>query len=291
MHVAKFKVLQRLFAPLLVLCSYAVVLPIQAEEPVQAAEEAAPKTVPAVTGEEVAKHCDYKNAGDDQRSRLTIILKDSTGSERKNVYLRLWKDYKGVNNIVDKMVLFTEDPPDARGAGFMRWAFTRESDKNADQWIYLPALRKIRRVSIRDPGDSFLGSDLTYADISGRALDEDDHKLTKIEAAGPNDFYVVESTPREKNPLYSKKISWFLKSPSWETCVKARVDYYDKKGELLKRQQLKWQKVGPAYVWDKVAVQNVQTLHASQFEVTNVEVNVGLKDDIYSERTLQQGYR
>lgn len=285
MQVTKFKALQRRIGLFAVLCSFAVMLPVQAEGVAQKGVAA------AVTGEEVAKHCDYKNAGEDQRSRLTIILKDSTGSERKNVYLRLWKDYKGVNNIVDKMVLFTEYPPDAKGAGFMRWAFTRESDKNADQWIYLPALRKIRRVSIRDPGDSFLGSDLTYADISGRALDEDDHKLLRVEAAGANDFYVVESAPREKNPLYSKKISWFLKTSTWDTCVKARVDYYDKKGELLKRQQLEWQKVGPAYVWDKVAVQNVQTLHASRFEVTNVEVNVGLKDDIYSERILQQGYR
>lgn len=284
-YVAKVKALLYRLAPFLVLGGYAAMLPVHAEEVTQKGG------ADAVTGEEVVKHCDYKNAGEDQRSRLTIILKDSTGSERKNVYLRLWKDYKGVNGIIDKMVLFTEYPPDAQGAGFMRWAFTREADKNADQWIYLPALRKIRRVSIRDPGDSFLGSDLTYADISGRMLDEDNHKLLKVEAAGANDFYVVESTPREKNPLYSKKVSWFLKAPAWDSCVKARVDYYDKKGELLKRQQLKWQKVGPAYVWDKVAVQNVQTLHASQFEVTNVEINVGLSDDVFSERILQQGYR
>ena len=285
-NATRFEIMQqRCWAALLLTCGCAVALPVQAED-------VAPKSAPAaVTGEEVVRHCEYKNAGEDQRSRLTIILKDSTGSERKNVYLRLWKDYKGVNGIVDKMVLFTEYPPDAQGAGFMRWAFTRESDKNADQWIYLPVLRKIRRVSIRDPGDSFLGSDLTYADISGRALDEDDHKLLRIEAAGANDFYVVESTPREKNPLYSKKIAWFQKTPAWDACVKARVDYYDKKGELLKRQQLQWQKAGPAYVWDKVTVQNVQTLHASRFEVTKVEVNVGLKDDVFSERTLQQGYR
>lgn len=255
------------------------------------AEESAQAPTANVTGVEVVKHCEYKHPGEDQRSRLTIILKDSTGSERKNVYLRLWKDLKGVGGVVDKMVLLTEYPPDARGAGFMRWAFTREADKNADQWIYLPALRKIRRVSIRDPGDSFLGSDLTYADISGRALDEDEHKLLKIDVAGNNEFYVVESLPKEKNPLYAKKISWFQKTPAWDGCVKARVDYYDKRGDLLKRQQLKWQKVGVAWVWDKVAVQNVQTLHASQFEVTNVEINVGLKDDVFSERTLQQGYR
>lgn len=243
-----------------------------------------------VTGEDVVKNCDFKNPGNDQRSKLTIILKDSSGSERKNVYLRLWKDYKGAEGVADKMILFTEYPPDAQGAAFMRWAFTREADKNADQWIYLPALRKIRRVSIRDPGDSFLGSDLTYADISGRALDEDEHKLIRIESANSNEFYMVESTPKEKNPLYSKRISWFLKTPAWDGCIKARVDYYDKRGDLLKRQNLRWQKVGPAWVWDKVVVQNVQTLHSSMFEVTNVEINVGLQDSLFAERTLEKGY-
>ncbi len=243
-----------------------------------------------VTGEEVVKNCDFKNPGNDQRSKLAIVLKDSSGSERKNVYLRLWKDYKGAEGVADKMILFTEYPPDAQGAAFMRWAFTREADKNADQWIYLPALRKIRRVSIRDPGDSFLGSDLTYADISGRAWDEDEHKLIRIEPASNNEFYVVESTPKEKNPLYSKRLSWFLKTPSWDGCIKARVDYYDKRGDLLKRQNLRWQKVGSAWVWDKVVVQNVQTLHSSLFEVTNVEINVGLQDSLFAERTLEKGY-
>lgn len=243
-----------------------------------------------VTGEDVVKNCDYKNPGNDQRSKLAIILKDSSGSERKNVYLRLWKDYKGAEGVADKMILFTEYPPDAQGSAFMRWAFTRESDKNADQWIYLPALRKIRRVSIRDPGDSFLGSDLTYADISGRAWDEDEHKLLRTESANSNEFYVVESTPKEKSPLYSKRLSWFLKTPAWEGCIKARVDYYDKRGDLLKRQNLRWQKVGPAWVWDKVVVQNVQTLHSSLFEVTNVEINVGLQDSLFAERTLEKGY-
>ncbi len=244
----------------------------------------------AVTGEDVVKNCDYKNPGNDQRSKLAIILKDSSGSERKNVYLRLWKDYKGAEGVADKMILFTEYPPDAQGAAFMRWAFTRESDKNADQWIYLPALRKIRRVSIRDPGDSFLGSDLTYADISGRAWDEDEHKLLRTEPANNNEFYVVESTPKEKSPLYSKRLSWFLKTTAWEGCIKARVDYYDKRGDLLKRQNLRWQKVGAAWVWDKVVVQNVQTLHSSLFEVTNVEINVGLQDGLFAERTLEKGY-
>ena len=165
---------------------------------------AAPEST--LTGKEIFERCNFKYPGEDQQSTLTIILRDKDGNERKNVYHRLWKDYKGVGGIVDKMVLYTEFPPDAEGAAFMRWAYTPASDKNADQWIYLPVLRKIRRVSIRDPGDSFLGSDLTYADISGRDVDADKHKLVKVLVKGNLKYYAIESTPvNGRNSLYSKQ--------------------------------------------------------------------------------------
>lgn len=247
---------------------------------------------PVPSAEEIVKHCDYKYPGDDQRSVLTIILKDSKSDERTNRYLRLWKDAKGKNDIVDKMLLFTTYPPDAKGIAFMRWAFVRGKSANADQWIYLPSSAKTRKVSVRDPGDSFLGSDLTYADISGRYLDEDTHKLIKSEKnpAGEERF-IVESTPKESEPLYSKRVQTFQrKNGDWDNCVKIYVDYFDKRGERLKNQSLTWQKVGPAWVWDKVAVQNVQTMHASMFRVTDVEINVGLKDDVFEERMMQKGY-
>ena len=251
---------------------------------VQAAEE--------VDGREIVAQCNYKNPGKDQRNKLTIILKDRAGNERKSIYQRLWKDYRGEDKIADKMVLFTEFPPDAVGTGFMRWAFTEDAGKNADQWIYLPELRKTRRVSIRDPGDSFLGSDLTYADISGRSLDQDTHNFLKIENKNERELYVVESLPREKSPLYSKRVSWFTKTDNWDECVKIGVVYYDRKEQVLKQQSLSWQRVGgDAWMWKRVEVRNVQTGTSSVFEVDEAEVGVGLKDKVFTERTLKRGYR
>ena len=245
-----------------------------------------------VDGREVVAQCNYKNPGGDQRNKLSITLRDRAGNERKSVYQRLWKDFHGKDMVADKMVLFTEYPPDAVGTGFMRWAFTEDAGKNADQWIYLPELRKTRRVSIRDPGDSFLGSDLTYADISGRSLDQDEHKFIKIEEKEGRQLYVVESLPKEASPLYSKRISWFTKAKDWEACVKVGVVYYDRKGQLLKQQSLSWQQVGDgAWMWRRVEVRNVQTGTSSLFEVDKAEVDVGLKDNVFTERTLKRGYK
>ncbi len=245
-----------------------------------------------ITGDEVVRNCDYKYPGDDQRSTLSITLKDKAGNERKTVYARYWKDMKGKDNVLDKMVLFTIFPPDAKGAAFMRWAYAADANKNAEQWIYLPVLRKIRRVSVRDLSDSFLGSDLTYGDISYRPVEADKHELIRIDRDKQGQqYYVVVSTPKEDDPQYSKRVSWFKRAQDWEGCVKVRVDYFDTKGAFLKRQMLKWQKVGPAWVWDKVFVQNVQTFHSSFFEVSDVVINGGVSDDWFTERRLRLGLK
>ena len=239
------------------------------------------------TGKEIIERCNFKYPGEDQQSTLTIILRDKDGNEKKNVYHRLWKDYKGADGIVDKMVLYTQFPPDAQGAAFMRWAYTAASDKNADQWIYLPVLKSIRRVAIRDPGDSFLGSDLTYADISAQDINADQYTLVQSLKRGGQEFFAVESTPVNKNgTLYSKTISWFEKDKDWNGCVKRQVDYYDKKGIPLKQQIIKWQQVGNAWVWSEVMVNNLQTGHSSIFRITEVKINVGLRDDAFTERAL-----
>lgn len=249
---------------------------------------AAPATEGVPTGKEIFERCNYKYPGEDQQSTLTIILRDKDGNEKKNIYHRYWKDYKGAQGIVDKMVLYTEFPPDAAGSAFMRWAYTDSSDKNADQWIYLPVLKKIRRVAIRDPGDSFLGSDLTFADISGRDVNADEHKLTQILTKGNTNYFAVESTPLDKNKsLYAKTVSWFEKGSDWNSCIKRQVNFYDRKGEPLKQQIIKWQQVGKAWVWSEVLVKNLQTGHSSLFRISDVKINVGLKDEIFSERALR----
>lgn len=238
---------------------------------------------------EIIKHCEYKNPGEDQRSLLSITLIDKDGNERENVYRRLWKNYHGSDGVLDKMVLFTEFPPDAKGTGFMRWGYQSSLNKLADQWLYLPHLRKVRRVSVRDPGDSFLGSDLTYGDIEDRDITDDEYRLLRHDEREGGELYAVEIKPKEENSIYSKKISWYAKRSGWDDCIRVKTDYYDRQGNLLKKQILTWQKVDDAWIWDRVTVENVQTNHKSIFTVTDVKVNLGLDDDMFTERALKKG--
>ncbi len=248
----------------------------------------AAETSPLPTGVEVFERCGFKYPGTDQRSTFTVMIRDRHGRVKKSVYTRLWRDFKGVDGIADKMMLFTTFPPEAQGSAFLRVAYTG-GKKGVDQWIYLPALRKIRRVSIRDPGDSFLNSNLTYADVSHRALEEDTHRLVGVRRIKNLEFYVVESVPKEQRPLYGKRIFWFLKTPEWEDCVNTRIQYYDQKGDLIKEQFIKWQKVDGAWIWDRVLVRSQRDMTASVFILSDVRIDTGLPKELFSVRTLQRG--
>ncbi len=274
----------------LVLCLLLALASFQVVADEKAAINATESKLPS--GRDIVSQCDFKNPGNDQQSQLSITLIDKAGNERKTTYLRLWKDMQGKDNVLDKMVLFTLYPSDAKGTGFMRWAYDPTVGKHAEQWIYLPTLRKIRRVSVRDLSDSFLGSDLTYGDISYRDVDQDEHQLLGISQDKQNNqYFVVVSNPKEADPQYAKKVSWYLKTADMKNCTKRRVEYYDKKEALLKVQDLKWQKVKDAWVWDEVFVRNAQTFHKSHFKVEKVKINGGVKEEWFTERRLKIGLK
>jgi hypothetical protein len=242
-----------------------------------------------LTGVDLYQRCADRYPGEDQQGKFSVTLRDRDGRIRKSEYMRFWKDYRGADDVADKMLLFTIYPPDARGAAFMRVAYLPASKRPVDQWIYLPLLKKIRRVTIRDPGDSFLNSNLTYADVSPRAVDDDDHRYIGVSTVEDVDFYVVESVPKEQNPLYGKRVFWFIKTDDWDGCVTARIDYYDTAGELLKDQFIKWQQIGDAWVWERVLVRSRRTESASVFQLSEMRVNVGLEDELFSARSLHRG--
>jgi len=240
-------------------------------------------------GKEIFRLCGQKNPGHDQRSRFIVMLMDQHGKVKRSEYIRFWKDFGGRDGVSDKMMLFNILPNEAKGAAFLRVAHSGDQAGQVDQFIYLPALRKIRRVSIRDPGDSFLNSNLTYADVSKRALEGDEHRLIGIRDVKGTEFYVVESVPKEAKPLYGKRVFWFLKTKKWDNCVTTRIDYFDNRGDLVKDQFIQWQQVGGAWIWDRVLVRSKANLTQSVFQITDAKVNLGLGDDIFSVRTLKNG--
>lgn len=238
------------------------------------------------SAESIVAHCDNKYPGENQKTQLSVTLKNRLGSEQKAVYQRFWQKTKDEQ---EQMTLFTIKPLDAKNTAFMQYTYPASRGKDTEQWIYLPNLRKLKRITIRDLSDSFLGSDLTHDDIRLRLPEDDTHKLLRIKDGEQTKHFLIESVPKEKESMYSKKVAHYVLEKASGECLKLNIAYYDKKGNPLKKQKITWQKVKNAWLWERVEVVNSQTFSSSLFEVKSPEVNEGVDDNWFTVRALKKG--
>lgn len=238
-----------------------------------------------LTGTDIIRKSQELFQGKDQRSTVTLELINADGSTRKIVTKRLWKDYHGQGGYSAKTVFFTLFPPDSKGVGFLIWDTSNPKEKD-QLWLYLPSLRQVRKVSVRDQDDAFMGSDLTFADMGQRLIEEDSHTLVGEEEIDGKAYYVVESVPVTES-IYGKKRLWISK----DDFTTRKIEYYDQKQELLKTQDITWIRDGKLRVYKELDVRNVQTGHRTIYTITDLEVDVNLRDRDFSERSLKLGYR
>ncbi len=242
-----------------------------------------PVVLHAITGLEIMKNEDNRDRGKDMTSKSVFTLINKRGQKRIRNTTYYWKDYKGKDGFDEKSFIFFNSPPEVEGTGFLNWSYI-DIDKDDDQWLYLPALRKIKRISGSDTEDSFMGTDFTFDDMGDRHVEEDDHTLLRNETYEGKDCYVVQSIPKEKNYIYSKKIIW-VDTKEW---IPYKIEFYDRKARLMKILLFKWTKIQGIWVSTLLEMANVQTGHRTTIEVSDIKINVGLKDSFFAKRTLRR---
>lgn len=264
--------------------------PVSANEDIAWSWKPPADTSYTVNAQEVVARCDNKNPGNDQRSQLKITVSDQDGNTRTFGYRRLWRRIENdADDVAEKMLLYATSPNDARGVAFMRWTYTAAADRPALQWLYLPVLRKTRRVAALNLSETFLDGDVAFADLATRRLDGDKYRFLGMDIRNDKTFYVIESTPKKPDPLYSKRISWYLRANNWDQCVKNHAEFYNHQQELLKQQNIVWQHVKHAWIWQSMEMKNVATHHVTRFENTDAQVNAGISDKIFSESAMRAG--
>lgn len=244
---------------------------------------ASPVQAEGITGLEIMTKTDQLEDGDDQSSRAVYTLINRRGQKRVRNTVRFWKDYDGKKGFDSKMITFFESPPDVKGTGFLSWSYDNEA-KDDDQWLYLPALRKVRRISAGNKNDYFMGTDFTYDDMGDRKIEEDSHQLLRSEIYDNINCYVVESVPRKKGEMYSKKQTW-VDQKNW---LVRKVDFYDRKDRFLKTLTMDWQSVKGIWTWKKGEMKNHLTKHSTVIDIKKTSVNTGLKDRVFTERSLKR---
>jgi outer membrane lipoprotein-sorting protein len=163
------------------------------------------------------------------RSRMVLTAKDGKTTER--LVDQYSKDDADGNS---RLVIVFQKPAAIAGTRFLTIS---KKQGNDDSWIYLPALSKVRRIAASEGSSSFMGTDLSFDDISSadRAVGLDDHKISGEEKIDGNDCYKIESIPKDKAYQYSKMILFIDKSNK----VCRKMELYDKKGVLVKLFEIK----------------------------------------------------
>ncbi len=236
------------------------------------------------TGQQIAINVDEREDGDDQISESTWTLTNKAGKQRVRHTLRYWKDYDGKDGLSSKSFIYFDTPPDVRDTTFLSWS-QEDYEADDDQWIYLPALRKVRRIASGDKENSFMGSDMIYDDMGDREVDEDTHTLVRVEQDNGTKFYVVQAVAKKENYIYSKKLTW-VNAETWTT---PKIEFYDRKGRLLKIMTMDWAQIDGIWNWKKTVVENQLTGHKTELAISNVKFNQGLRESLFTERSLRKG--
>ncbi len=166
----------------------------------------------------------------------------------------------------------------------MNWSY--DDSRSDDQWIYLPALKKVKRISSDSKSDYFMGSDFTYDDLGDRKVEQDNHKLLSEEVINDKACYVVESIPLDANYMYSKTITWVEK----ETFIGVQKEFFDEDGGLLKILTIKnYENIDGFDVILVSEMRNVQNGHSTEMRLSNVKINTGVEEWRFSERMMSRG--
>ncbi len=233
-----------------------------------------------LTGREIVEKVYNRETGDDQTSILTMTLSNANGSQR----VRKIKQFTKIVGNAEKSIMFFQSPADVKNTSFMNWSY--DDGKADDQWIYLPAIKKTKRISSDSKNDYFMGSDFTYDDLGDRKLDADDHALLREEKMNGKDCYVIESISKDEEYMYTKTITWIDKS----NFIGVKKEFYDEDEDLLKVLTIKeYQEISGLLIISNSEMKNVQRNHTTSIVLSDIKINTNIPASTFSERMMMRG--
>jgi hypothetical protein len=241
----------------------------------------------SLDGRQVMQCVDARPRGGDQVLSTTWRLRKKSGRERVRKTRSYWRDYRALDGgMRSKRLIVFESPADLRDMGFLVWSYA-DSEADDTRWIYLPALRKIRRIAGRDRGKSFAGTEFNYEDLDDREIDEEAHSLVELTQLDGRRVYVVDSRPHDTDSGYTRRRQYV----DVENCIVPRIEYFNRHDQLERTLTVEWQKVDDIWDWARLEMQNERSGNRTTVEVTEVQHTSGLDDWTFSENALRDGVR
>ncbi len=235
----------------------------------------------SVSARRIMEQVDARDEGETMQSKVEMILINKRGKKRVRKIQSFSKNY-GKDS---KSVMFFLKPADVKGTAFLSWEYD-DIAKDDAKWLYLPALRKVRRISGSSEDDYFMGSDFTYDDMGDRNIDEDTYELMEENKKfDGKDCWVIKAIPVKQKVSGSYKILTIDKS----NLIAIKVDYY-KKNKLTKTLDVKnIEKIDNIWVAKQMTMDNFEKKHKTIINISDVKINQEIKEKMFKVSTIERG--
>ena len=242
----------------------------------------------ALTGDAIIEKINAREDGEHVKRRFVVELTDRNGRTRTEETIaqrRYFGDEK-------RTIIFYTDPNNVRGTGFLTFDYA-DPEADDDQWLYLPALRKVRRISASDRGDYFLGTDFTYEEIKKeQKVETDDYSFTAAgsEIIDGRSLLIVEGVPvndEVARELGVSKVVWRIDPDLWLSRV---TDYYDRNGNHSRTITLEGVETIDGFLTTtQLFVRNHKTGHSTRIQFLDTDYEIEVPENLFTQARLRRG--
>ncbi len=226
--------------------------------------------------------------GRDAKGRVRMVITDKQGRTREREFNMLRRDDgKGDEN--QKSFVYFHAPADVRKMVYVVHKHAA-LEKDDDRWLYMPALDLVKRIASSDKRTSFVGSDFLYEDISGRSPAEDFHELIET----TRDHFVIKNMPRKPREV---EFEYYIAHVDRQSFTPVKMEYFKSGNKLyriieaLKIEQIQAREDGVAVLYPTVTESVARDLEYGSHTVmtfSNIRYNIGLDEEIFTERYLRR---
>lgn len=275
MNTLKTKLKATLFIPLLLLASGT----LHAEDATASAVSA--DTDNTEKGLAIAVEADKRDTGfSDFTANMVMELRNKQGDvSTRTIRLKTLE----VLDDGDKSMSIFDKPADVKGTAFLTFSHAKDPD---EQWLYLPALKRVKRINSKNKSGPFMGSEFAYEDLASQEIEKYTYKYLRDEALDGVDCFVVERFPAYAHSGYTRQIAWINK----EKYVAEKIEFYDRKNSLLKTLINKDYKQYLEQYWraNEMQMDNHQTGKSTTLRWENYKFKTGLRDSDFNRNSLKR---
>lgn len=236
-----------------------------------------------LTAYEIMKKADNVEQAKCSSFTAKMTLKDKKGQIRLREIIERSKEYADQTKSV---IVFT-NPKDVSGVGYLMYEYKEDSNgkkKDSDNWLYMPAMKKVRRISGSESSGDFMGTDFTYDDMGDRGLSKDEFTLLGTETIDGILCYKIEAKAKDATEKNPRRILWI----GTENFMMYKSQFFDRQNQLQRILTVSGvEKVDGYWTRKTMLMENVQKNHSTLLELSNIDYQSPLEDSIFTVNALE----